>query len=88
MYVNAIKSIRLIDDKPWLFQKDGNLFYGMRKAGLTQEYKDVNNIQNLVYFTQSLDLNPIKGIWAIIKQCLRHKIFDSEKEMKKALQEE
>jgi transposase len=88
MYVDAIKSIRLIDDKPWLLQEDGDLSYSMRKAGLAQEYKDANNIQNLVYPAQSLDLNPIKGIWAIIKQRLRRRIFDSEEEMKEALQEE
>jgi hypothetical protein len=88
MYVDAIKSMRLIDDKPWLLQEDGDLSYGMRKAGLAQEYKDANNIQNLVYPAQSPDLNPIEGIWAIIKQRLRRRIFDLEKEMKEALQEE
>jgi hypothetical protein len=88
MYVDAIKSMRSIDDKPWLLQEDGDLSYGMRKAGLAQEYKDANNIQNLVHPAQSPDLNPIEGIWAIIKQRLRRRIFDSEEEMKEALQEE
>jgi hypothetical protein len=44
MYVDVIKSIRLINDKPWLFQEDSDLFYSMWKAGLVQEYKDANNI--------------------------------------------
>ena len=60
----------------------------MRKAGLTREYKDTYNIQNLAYLAQSPDLNPIEGIWAIIKQCLQRRIFDSEEEMKEALQKE
>ena len=60
----------------------------MRKAGLAREYKDTYNIQNLAHPVQSPDLNPIKGIWAIIKQRLRQRIFDSKKEIKKALQKE
>jgi len=60
----------------------------MRKKGLAQEYKEARNIQNLVHPAQSPDLNPIVGIWSIIKQRLRRRIFDSEEEMKEALQEE
>lgn len=60
----------------------------MRKRGLAQEYKEAHNIQNLPHPAQSPDLNPIEGIWAIIKQRLRRRIFDSEEEMKEALQEE
>lgn len=59
----------------------------MRKRGLAQEYKEAHNIQNLVHPAQSPDINPIEGIWSIIKQRLRRRIFDSE-EMKEALQEE
>ena len=43
----------------------------MRKAGLARKYKDAYNVQNLVYPAQSPNLNPIKGIWAIIKQRLQ-----------------
>jgi hypothetical protein len=62
--------------------------HGMRKAGIAREYKNAYNVQNLVHPAQSPDLNPIEGIWSIIKQRLRRRIFDSEKEMKEALQEE
>jgi hypothetical protein len=87
-YVAAIESMQEIDDKPWLLQEDGDPSHGMRKAGLARQYKDAHNIQNLVHPAQSPDLNPIEGIWAIIKQRLRRRIFDSEEEMKEALQEE
>jgi len=60
----------------------------MRKRGLAEEYKEAYNIQNLTHPAQSPDLNPIEGIWSIIKQRLRRRIFDSEEEMKEALQEE
>ena len=60
----------------------------MRKAGLARKYKDAYNVQNLVYPAQSPNLNPIKGIWAIIKQRLRQRVFNSEEEIKEALQEE
>ena len=60
----------------------------MRKRGLAEEYKEAYNIQNLTYPAQSPNLNPIEGIWSIIKQRLRRRIFDSEEEIKEALQEE
>ncbi|KAF2174545.1 hypothetical protein K469DRAFT_707336 [Zopfia rhizophila CBS 207.26] len=88
IYCQAIKSMREIDDKPWLLEEDGDPSYGMRKRGLAQEYKGAYGIQNLAHPAQSPDLNPIEGIWAIIKQRLRRRIFDSEEELKEALQEE
>lgn len=89
IYVEAVKSMRLIDDKPWLLQEDGDPSNGIRKYGLAQEYKKAHSIQNLWdHPEQRPDLNPIEGIWAIVKQRLRRRIFDSEEEIKEALQEE
>jgi hypothetical protein len=88
IYVDAIKSMREINDKPWLLQEDGDPSHGMRKRGLAQEYKKAYNIQNLYHPAQSPDCNPIEGIWAILKQRLRQRVFDSEEEMKEAIQEE
>lgn len=88
IYCEAVKSMQQIDNKPWLLQEDGDPSHGMRKRGLAQEYKEKHHIQNLIHPAQSPDLNPIEGIWAIIKQRLRRKVFDSEEEMKEALQEE
>ncbi|KAF2178773.1 hypothetical protein K469DRAFT_598222, partial [Zopfia rhizophila CBS 207.26] len=88
IYCQAIKSMREIDDKPWLSQEDGDPSHSIRKRGLAQEYKEAYGIQNPAHPTQSPDLNPIEGIWAIIKQRLRRRIFDSEEELREALQEE
>lgn len=88
IYCAAVQSMRLIDDKPWLLQEDGNPSHGMRKEGLAQEYKRARGINNLSHPAQSPDLNPIEGIWAILKQRIRRRIFNSEEEMKAALQEE
>ena len=60
----------------------------MCKDGLAREYKTYHNIRNLKHPAQSPDLNLIKGIWNIIKQCLRYKRFDTDKDVKKALREE
>jgi transposase len=43
---------------------------------------------NLKHLAQSPDLNPIEGIWNIIKQRLRRRVFYSDEEVKAALQEE
>ena len=80
--------MREIDNKPWLLQEDGDPSYGMRKRGLAQEYREAHNIQNLIHPAQSPDCNPIEGIWAILKQRMRQRVFDTEEELKEALQEE
>jgi hypothetical protein len=85
LYVDAIKSMRKIDNKPWFLQENSDPSHGMRKAGLAREYKNTHNIQNLVHPAQSPNLNPIEGIWAIIKQRLQQRVFDSEEEIKEAL---
>ncbi|KUJ14223.1 uncharacterized protein LY89DRAFT_720584 [Mollisia scopiformis] len=74
-----------VDVKP---QEDGDPSHGMRKRGLAQQLKENNWIVNLKHPAQSPDLNPIEAIWNIIKQRLRHRIFQSEEEIKEALQEE
>jgi DDE superfamily endonuclease len=88
IYCDAIECMRQIDHKPWLLQEDGDPSHGMRKAGLAQQYKEARGIRNFVHPAQSPDLNPIEGIWCIIKQRLRRRIFDSEEDMKEAIQEE
>lgn len=88
IYCDAIESMKDIDDKPWLLQEDGDPSHGMRKEGLADAYKKSRGIKNLAHPPQSPDLNPIEGIWNIIKQRLRHQIFDTEEEMKQALQDE
>jgi hypothetical protein len=88
MYIQAVESMREIDDKAWRLQEDGDPSHGMRKRGLAQELKEAHFIENLVHPAQSPDLNPIEGIWAIIKQRIARRIFDSEEDMKEGLQEE
>ncbi len=84
-YVDAVRGVRNIDEKQWYLQEDGDPSHGMRKAGLAHEYKDSHNIVNLSHPAQSPDLNPIEGIWAIIKQRIRRRIFDLKEEIKEAL---
>ncbi|KUJ15706.1 uncharacterized protein LY89DRAFT_563087, partial [Mollisia scopiformis] len=68
--------------------EDGDPSHSIRKRGLAQQLKENNWIVNLKHPAQSPDLNPIEAIWNIIKQRLRHRIFQSEEEIKEALQEE
>ena len=87
-----MKSIQEIDHIAWLLQEDGDPSYDMEKRGLAEEYeeeyKEAHNIQNLKYSAESPGLNSIKGISAGLKQRLRRRIFDTEEELKEALQEE
>lgn len=90
IYINAIHEARCYYDEQvhWLLMEDGDPSHGMRKQGIARELKDTNWITNLKHPAQSPDLNPMEGIWNIIKQRLRRRIFHSNREVKEAIQEE
>jgi transposase len=88
IYCKAITDVQSKDNSQWYLQEDGDPSHGIRKAGLAQAYKASHNVVNLVHPPQSPDLNPIEGIWNIVKQRLCRRIFDSKEQMKEALQEE
>lgn len=68
--------------------EDRDPSHSIRKLSLAHKLKKNNWIENVIYPAQSPNLNPIEGIWNIIKQRLRRRIFHSEEEIKEALQEE
>lgn len=88
IYVDYIQEMNVQHPGLWLLQEDGDPSHGMRKNGLAHDFKTRHNIQNLKHPAQSPDLNPIEGIWNIIKQRLRYKRFDTDEEVKEALREE
>ena len=89
-YIDAIQFHRIYRNKGinWLLQEDGDPSHGIKKQGLAREVKDANWITNLIHPAQSPDLNPIEGIWNIIKQRLEYRIFYNDEEFKIAIQEE
>ena len=88
VYINYMQDVSAQHPGPWLLQEDGDPSHGIRKSGLAQALKDSHGIRNHKHPAQSPDLNPIKGIWNILKQRLRRKAFDSDEELKEALLEE
>jgi hypothetical protein len=55
---------------------------------LAQHIKDVNGIANLIHPPQSPDLNPMEGVWNILKQRMRRRTWGSLEELKEVLQDE
>jgi hypothetical protein len=88
IYIDAVHHGRSFCSESWYLQEDGDPSHGMRKAGLARQLKDLNWLVNIKHPAQSPDLNPIEGIWNIIKQRLRRRIFYSDEEVKEAIQEE
>jgi hypothetical protein len=72
----------------WLLIEDRDPSYRMKKYGVVYKLKDTNWITNLKYPAQSPDLNPIEGIWNIIKNRLYKKVYCTNKELKEAIQAE
>jgi hypothetical protein len=90
IYIEAVNNACCRHDEQanWLLIEDRDLLYRMKKYSIARELKDTNWITNLKHPVQSPDLNPIEGIWNIIKQRLHRRIFYSSKELKDAIQEE
>jgi transposase len=88
VYIEAIHKTRLKDPQNWLFLEDGDPFHGMQKKGLAQHLKEANWIINLTHPPQSPDLNPMEGIWCILKQRVCRRVFHSIEELKEVLQDE
>jgi ABC-type Na+ transport system ATPase subunit NatA len=61
-----------LEYKNCILQEDNNGLYGTRsKVNIAQKIKEKVYIKVLNHPLQSLDLNPIKGIWNIFKQHIR-----------------
>jgi transposase len=60
----------------------------MRSDGLARQLKVANWVVDIRHPTQSPDLNPIEGIWNIIKQHVCRRVFYTDEEVKQAPQEE
>jgi hypothetical protein len=88
VYIKAVQEQRLQHTDQVYLQEDGDPSHGMRKDGLARQLKVVNWVINIKHPAQSPDLNPIEGIWNIIKQRLRRRVFYTDEEVKQALQKE
>jgi hypothetical protein len=88
VYIKAIQALRLQDSQNWLLQEDGDPSHGFRKEGLASSIRKANWIDNLIHPAQSPDLNPIEGIWNILKQRIRRRVWSSIEELKEVLQDE
>jgi hypothetical protein len=72
----------------WFLQEDGDPSHGMRSNGLARQYKNSNWVVNLNHPAQSPDLNPIEGVWLILKMRVRQRVWRSIAELKAICQEE
>jgi len=88
VYTHAIQRARLRDPQPWVFQEDNDPSHGTRKRGLATCFKEANWIDSFVHPPQSPDLNPMEGVWNILKQRVRRRTWKNLEELKEVLQDE
>lgn len=69
VYVDEIQSCRIQHDRECKFQENNDPSHGIKSVdNIARRFKINNWIETLIYSSQSLDLNPIEGIWNILKQ--------------------
>ena len=74
-----------------ILQEDNDPSYRQRSGprGAANKLREANWIATLKHPAQSPDLNPIEGLWAILKQRMRRrKRLQTVEELKTALREE
>jgi hypothetical protein len=91
VYIEAIQKARSQDEgfpNPWVFQEDNNPSHSHKKPGLAHGIKEASWIDTIIHPVPSPDLNPMEGVWNIIKQRIRCREWRSIEELKALLQEE
>jgi hypothetical protein len=88
IYIKAVNSARLVHAENWYLQEDNDPSHGSRKEGLAQRLKRDSWINTLSHPPQSPDLNPMEGIWNILKQRIRRHTWRSIEELKEVIQHE
>jgi hypothetical protein len=89
-YVIDLKRLKeqYAPEAEWLLQEDGDPSHGKRKAGLASQLKERERVSCLYHPDQSPDLNPIEGIWNILKQRIRHRTWENLEEYKAVILDE
>jgi transposase len=82
-HLDHVKKLEARYKRTILFQEDNDNSHGTRSLrNVAREYKDASHVSSLPHPAQSPDLNPIEGIWRIIKQRLRGGKWETVQEFK------
>lgn len=87
-YCCAINLRRIKELREWELLEDGDPSHGIRIPGLAQELRDQYCIKNHQHPAQSPDLNPIEGVWLILKERVRKRVWRTLEELKEVVQDE
>jgi hypothetical protein len=87
--IEHIKWLEAKYKRKFWFQEDHDPSHGTRsKDNVAAQAKRASDLQILLHCAQSPNLNPIEGIWNIIKGTIRGRIFHTVEEFKEAIKAE
>jgi hypothetical protein len=85
-HIEAVKAMEKRSGRSCWLQEDNDGSHGTRSPkNVASDLKKASHIQCLLHPAQSPDLNPIEGIWLIIKQRLRGGSWQTVAEFKEAI---
>lgn len=91
VYISAIKDAQEREDLGWILQEDNDKSHGHQDSKLgiesiTNTTRKDAGIHLLIHPPQSPDLNPIEGVWLILKERVHKHHWHSLAELKEIIQ--